>query len=229
MCCYNLVAIATSGDTVVDTLQLRERLKRDIRQYRETSRVRLHRAISWLARAEREGGDPDAQFVFLWIAFNAVYAKAFGADESAKSQLAAFFSRLVAIDSRKQLAGVLLGQFTGPIRTLISNKFVFEPFWRALREHDSSGRWEEQFHASSKVATRAVLEGNVALVLRVVFDRLYVLRNQLVHGGATWDSTINREQVKDGARVMATVIPAIVELLLDHPAEDFGEVYYPVV
>ena len=40
-------------------------------------RVRLHRAISWLERSEREGEDLDARFVFQWIALNAVYARDF--------------------------------------------------------------------------------------------------------------------------------------------------------
>ena len=40
----------------------------------EPYRVRLHRALSWLARAEKDEEDADARFIFLWIAFNAAYA-----------------------------------------------------------------------------------------------------------------------------------------------------------
>jgi len=208
---------------------LKTRLHELSERHAETSRTRLHRAISWIARAEQEPDDPDAQFILLWIAFNAAYAKDFGGDESARAQLSAFFSALLSIDTDKRLSSLLFVQFTGPIRTLIANKFVFEPFWRALRDHDSSGRWEEQFQASSKIATRAVLEGKADIVLGVVFDRLYVLRNQLVHGGATWNSSINRDQVKDGAKILFSVIPAMIELMLDHPEKEFGEILYPVV
>lgn len=197
--------------------------------HEEPSRVRIHRAISWLARAEQETDDPDARFVFLWIAFNAAYAKAFGVEESSRLQLATFFSRLVAVDAEKRLSGLMFSQFSGPLRTLIANKHVFEPFWRALRDHDSSGHWETQFHAGSRAATRAVLDGRIDVVLGVVFDRLYVLRNQLVHGGATWNSRANREQVRDGANIMSAVVPVVVELMLDHPEVDFGEILYPVV
>ncbi|HET8941669.1 MAG TPA: hypothetical protein VFN13_06765 [Rudaea sp.] len=195
----------------------------------ESSRVRIHRAISWLARAEREGADPDARFVFLWIAFNAAYAKAFGGEESQRAQLGAFFTRLASIDTDRQLAALMLKQFSGPVRTLIANKFVFEPFWKALRDHDATQQWERQFQASSTFATRAVLDGKTDLVLSVVFDRLYVLRNQLLHGGATWNSRANRTQVKGGANLMLAVIPVVIELMLDHPEVDFGEILYPVV
>ena len=36
-------------------------------------RTRLHRALSWLGRAEHEKDDDDARFLFLWVAFNAAY------------------------------------------------------------------------------------------------------------------------------------------------------------
>ena len=37
--------------------------------------LRIHRALSWIGRAEREADDDDAAFIFYWIAFNAVYAE----------------------------------------------------------------------------------------------------------------------------------------------------------
>jgi hypothetical protein len=56
-------------------------------RHAEPSRVRLHRAISWLKRAEQEAGDSDAQFIFLWIAFNAAYAKEFGFETTERDQI----------------------------------------------------------------------------------------------------------------------------------------------
>ena len=44
------------------------------RRGRETMGLRVYRAISWIGRAEACDGDDDARFIFLWIAFNAVYA-----------------------------------------------------------------------------------------------------------------------------------------------------------
>ena len=74
-----------------------------------------------------------------------------------------------------------------------------------------------------------MLEGRIDVVLGIVFDRLYVLRNQLVHGGANWNSRANRGQVKDGANIMSEVVPIVVELMLDHSELDFGDILYPVV
>jgi hypothetical protein len=195
----------------------------------EPTRIRVHRAISWLARADAEKDDPDAKFLFLWIAFNAAYAREFGQEQSERDQLKTYFASVLALDSRKQLHAVLFREFSGPIRTLIENKFVFEPFWRALREHDGTGRWEQQFTASRTAAMKALMGQQTDVVLSILFDRLYVLRNQLAHGGATWNSKTNRAQVRDSAHMLAAIVPVLVGLMLENPKADFGEIMYPVV
>jgi hypothetical protein len=50
-------------------------------------------------------------------------------------------------------------------------------------------------------------------VLSFVFDRLYVLRNQLVHGGSTWNSGINRTQVRDGTAILGFLMPVFADLM----------------
>ena len=62
-----------------------------------------------------------------------------------------------------------------------------------------------------------------------VFDRLYVLRNQLVHGGATWNSSVNRDQVRDGTRILAFLVPLFIDLMMDNPDIAWGDPCYPVV
>ncbi len=208
---------------------LKSQLKATHDRHEEPSRVRLHRAISWLARAEQESEDPDARFIFLWIAFNAAYAKQFGFEQTERDQLQEFINTVVKADSTGQLKQAVFQQFSGPIRVLIENKFVFEPFWRALRKHDSSESWKQAFVTSNDIAFKAVMGNQTQMVLSIVFDRLYVLRNQLVHGGATWNSQVNRAQVSDGARILGTLVPLIIGLMIDHPELNYGEILYPVV
>lgn len=208
---------------------LRAQFKSAFDRYPEPSRIRLHRALSWLARSEQEADDPDARFLFLWVAFNAAYAREFDEGASERTKLVEFLSHLIQLDREGSLRALVHQAFSGAIRTLLDNKFVFEPFWRALREHDSSGRWEEQFVGSKRAALKHHMEGNVATTLAIIFDRLYVLRNQLVHGGATWASKLNRQQVKDAAHLMGTLVPAVLGILVASPDEDFGDLLYPVV
>lgn len=219
--------MATTTPSEAARLKTKHRACHD--QHAEPSRVRLHRAISWLARAEAEPADDDARFIFQWIAFNAAYAREFGFETPERDWLRQFFTLACSADKDGKLGEALFKQFSGSIRTLIENKFVFEPFWRALREHDGGGRWETHFEHSRKVAMQSVLAGDCATVLGIVFDRLYVLRNQLVHGGATWNSKVNRAQVRDGAAILAVLVPILVEIMLEHPELDFGGILYPVV
>lgn len=208
-------------------LKARHRTVRDDQP--EGLRVRIHRAISWLARAEQETQDPDAAFIFHWIALNAAYAHEFGFEEHELTQMKRSIAVLIEQDGGQRLHAVLFRQFPGPIRTLIDNRFIFEPFWRALREHDGSGRWERQFSDSREIAMRAVLEKRADVLLQVVFDRLYTLRNQFMHGGTTWASSVNRTQLKDGVSILGTLVPVIIDLMVGMKDVDLGQETFPVL
>lgn len=208
---------------------LRARFREASEVFPEPYRVRLHRALSWLARAEKDEEDVDACFIFLWIAFNAAYAHEFGDEDNEREQLAAFFARLVEADADGRLHALLFERFSGPIRSLIDNKFVFQPFWRALRDHDSSGQWEERFAKAKQLAMLSVLHKDTVRLLCIVFDRLYVLRCSLVHGGSTWNSQLNRSQVNDGVQLLRTLLPVMLELMIEHPGLELGPIAFPVV
>lgn len=208
-------------------LKARHRVIRDAQP--EALRLRIHRALSWLARAERETTDHDARFIFLWIAFNAAYASEFGFEQREREQTHGFIAQLLRLDGGHRLHAALFDQFTGPIRTLIDNKFVFEPFWRALREHDGSGAWEASFAKAKRLALDAAMANDTATLLSIVLDRLYVLRNQLIHGGATWGGGTNRAQLRDGTAILGTLVPLVIELMLAGGDEDWGGAAFPVV
>ena len=213
----------------MDAARLKARLKDLLDVAPEDFRVRTHRAISWLARSEQAKADPDVRFLLLWIAFNAAYAREFGTEQSEREQVRQFFVRVLEADAEKRLHQLLFQRFSGPIRTLIENRFIFEPFWRALREHDSSDRWEQSFASAKRLATTAVVSGDTPTLIGVVMDRLYVLRNQLVHGGATYASKVNRQQVADGAAILGDIVPLVLTLMLDAHALDYGAIEYPVL
>ncbi len=210
-----------------EKLKNKHRLVRD--RQPEALRVRIHRAISWLQRAAQEDNDTDARFLFLWISLNAAYAREFGFELSERDQTRQFIQKVITRDQEGRLHDAVHRQFTGPIRTLVDNKFVFEPFWKAMREHDASGHWETQFAAGKKLATRAIIEKQTDVVLAIVLDRLYVLRNQIVHGGATWNSGANRTQLRDGAAILATIMPVIIDVMIDDDSDDFEAIAYPLV
>lgn len=195
----------------------------------EALAIRLHRAISWLARSEQAGDDYDTRFILLWIAFNAAYAGELE-QTSEYDKVSNFLKRVVAVDQQAHLHALLFQQFSGPIRTLLGNRHVYAPFWRGLQQRDASERWKASFEASNKAAFTCMLEGRTADLLNVVLGRLYVLRNQLVHGGATWNSALNRNQLKDGCAILGALVPAIVVIMMMGSSEFDGDaIAYPVL
>ena len=139
---------------------LKEHHRKIRERHPEALRLRIHRALSWLVRSEQENVDADVRFILQWIAMNAAYAREFGREEAERSRAKAFLETLVGLDATKQLHQALFQQFTGPIRTLIDNKFTFEPFWTAMRTHDASNRWEDGFASNKKAAFAAVMQGD---------------------------------------------------------------------
>ena len=89
--------------------------------------------------------------------------------------------------------------------------------------------WKESFARANKAAHVALGRLDTVTVLSIVLSRIYTLRNQLLHGGATWQSSVNREQLRDCAAFMAKLVPLVIEVMMDHPETLWGPGTYPVV
>ena len=136
---------------------------------------------------------------------------------------------MVRLDTERRIYNELWEGFAGPIRVLMQNRYVFNPFWQHHNGIAGYEDWEERFKASAGSFARTFAAQDTARTLSLVFDRLYVLRNQLVHGGATWNSAVNRNQVRDGAAILGFLMPVFVDVMMDNPHEDWGQPFYPVV
>ncbi len=182
---------------------------------------RMRRSLSWLARAEQEACDPDAAFIFYWIAFNAIYGEhRLEAYEGEQGIFEDYFTKIAPLDAASVVYNAIWMKFNGPIKALLNNQYVFKPFWTA------AANWKRRFDESRSEIERELLSRNTKAILVRMFDRLYVLRNQLLHGGATWQGPVNRDQVEDGAAIMAFLVPHFINLMLDNPDVDWGQPHY---
>jgi hypothetical protein len=192
--------------------------------------LRVHRSLSWLGRAEAATDDHDVRFVLLWVGFNAAYAGELGEELSGeRGVIETYFDALVQLDGGRRIYDAVWFRFPHEIRLLLANKYVFSPFWKHNNGVEGYGDWEERLSRSGRVVATAIAQQDTSKILQVVFDRLYVLRNQLIHGGATWNSAVNRNQVRDGAAVLGTLLPLFVDIMMDNPSRDWGRPFYPVV
>ena len=209
---------------------------------------RLRRSISWLERANAEGG-VDAKCVFLWIAFNAAYAVDRNTDFSRTAEQGnerqsrrRYFAKVVPLDAER-IYGRLANDLNGPILELIGNEYVYHDFWTSLGDEPFDWtKWpgrdrfdqdldevDRRLHRyRNKRRTSKPPIHDAKRVLAVLFDRLYVLRNQLMHGCATYQGHLNRQQVRGGALILSSLVPVFLDIMADNPHEDWGAVSFPV-
>jgi hypothetical protein len=211
-----------------EALKARHRQVRD--RQPEAIAIRIHRALSWMEAAGRQEQD-DVRFLLLWIAFNSVYAQEFDPNVSfgEKGRFKQFLGRLVQLDRDDSLFDLVWKNYAEKFHLLINNPYVSRPFWDFQRGVIQEEEWKLRFEQSCAAAERALVEKDTAVFLKILFDRIYMLRNQLMHGGATLGSTLNREQVRDSGQILEQLVPAIIHIVMEHPTKPWGEPCFPPV
>ena len=211
------------------SLKHRHRTERDA--FHINLSLRVHRSLSWLDHAEKAVPDKDGQYISLWIAFNAAYACEFDMnnDTPEQSVFGRFIERLCELDKQGLLDEIVWNEFPRSIRVLLDNKYVFRPFWEYSEGKITEQEWKDKFTSAKRATTKALGKKNTATVLNNVFARLYTLRNQILHGGATWNSSVNREQLRDGVAILEKIVPSIISIMMDNPNTLWGDPCYPVV
>lgn len=208
--------------------ELKQRHRNEREDFHENLSLRVHRALSWLQRAE-ESEDADAQFIFLWIAFNAAYATDISKGSPERDTFLQFLKKLDALDDTRLLESITWNEFSGSIRVLLNNRYVFPAFWDYQKGYLAEQPWQEQFASANRAAQAALGGRDTVTVLSIVLSRIYTLRNQIVHGGATWNSSVNRGQVRDCVAFLSKLVPAIVSIMMDHPETLWGDASFPVI
>ena len=213
-----------------EELKSRHRSIRSEDDYPQNLSLRVHRALSWLSPAEQED-NLDMKFILYWISFNAAYAKSIPQHESAseRDRMQAFFKRLVDLDTDSHIYKAIWSDFSGPIRLLLDNKFVFEPYWRYKNGEVSVGDWKTWFATSQHIVKKALAKQDSVQNLTSLFPRIYTLRNQIIHGGATWQSRVNRDQVRDCTAILKTLVPIFIKIMMEDKIGDWDQPAYPVV
>ncbi|WP_424408277.1 hypothetical protein [Pasteurella sp. PK-2025] len=65
------------------------------------------------------------------------------------------------------------------------------------------------------------------VILVIVFDLLYTLRNQILHDDTTLNSSANRSHLTDACKILSTVIPIILQVMMNNPKAIWGKGFYP--
>ncbi|HII4358726.1 TPA: hypothetical protein ACY4QG_000174 [Vibrio parahaemolyticus] len=210
--------------------ELKQRQRNERSDYSPNLGIRVHRALSWLNKAE-QCTDDDSKFTFLWIAFNSAYAQEFEQKlvYGEKGLYQEFLDKLVSVDATNKLHNIVWSEFAGTIRLILENEFILQSYWDFQSERISEQDWKNHRSKAKTAASKALGQCNTAVVLSILFSRLYTLRNQIIHGGATFNSSANRKQLRDCTSILEMLIPNIIELMMDNKSVLWGAPVYPLI
>lgn len=195
------------------------------RSYRATSWIRRGEALQAAEANKRAHSelDLDLQFVCYWIAFNALYGQAKHKRQAEPSavekgqtrlpgpdewlQIHDFLDKIIALDAAKSVRQLLTGVKDEALR-LIDLEFLYR------------GYWDEQYHdvdlkvgGEKKAAERSWIQGTPETRIKHIFDRIYVLRNQVLHGAAKYESSSNRDSVIPAVAVLSKLVPVFRDIV----------------
>ncbi|SBT15084.1 HEPN domain-containing protein [Vibrio celticus] len=209
---------------------LKDRQRRERNSFPQALSLRVHRALSWLKKAEMSE-DNDSKFIFLWIAFNAAYAQDFTykVEYGERGIYQEFLSKIVKLDKKEQLSEIVWSEYTSSIRLILNNEYILQSFWKHQSGSISQEEWQKERATAKAASNKALSDNDTATILSIIFSRLYTLRNQLMHGGATYDSSANRDQIRDCTVLLNSLVPVIIGIMMDGKNEIWGDAFYPLV
>jgi hypothetical protein len=179
--------------------------------------IRVHRSLSWFERAQEldRREQPDGRLLYGWIALSSLYGtwcpESGHAVRDGESRQA-FLDMLLEIDQGCRLAEQL-ELLREDVLWVLENKFLDPRFWQ---DPEHPGNVRAQYHRG----VRVYYEKNWHLLLDYTFERIAVLRGQIVHGAATRGSRLNRESLSRCTKVLEALLPVILQLVIEHRADD---------
>ncbi len=199
----------------------------------EDLRIRIHRACKALKQAERiERGSEaksavDAALVFRWVALNSLYGRwdeSTGTPMKDRIALDKFTTQACRVDKEGRIAASL-ESLTGEAKELLESPFLISRFWR-------DGEWDNVRPNRGLAAKfrNEVMEDRASAAVHRLLIAVYFLRCQIVHGGATLGSGMNRVTVEPAAKVIKLLSSQLVAVVAAHGLEmEWGELCYPPV
>ena len=148
---------------------------------------------------------------------------------SEQATFRSLLKKLLELDGKGRFEQLVWAEFSGSIRLLLDNPFVFYDFWSHQKGEITEVEWKKRFSEATAAVKAALSRRDTEMILSVVLSRIYTLRNQLMHGGATWNGSVNRDQMRDCVNLMGKLAPLTIEVMLDNPKTLWGDACFPVV
>lgn len=190
--------------------------------------IRFHRACSWLQRVEEIRSDElalDHVLLSFWTAFNALYGQWDGERQEPISDVECwqhFLDRMLTLDQRNLIQEQLL-EHKKLVLTLFDDEYLSRFFWQ-----EPTDKRAKRVRRTRLDAQGWYVEQNWTLVLDRLFERIYLLRCQLVHGASTYSSSYNRVAIRRCSQILEHLLRTFLRVWAEWGAdEDWGIMCYP--
>jgi hypothetical protein len=186
---------------------------------------RMHRAISWLYACEENIND-DLAFLSAWIGFNSCYSvPPKSAGEKEYDRISDFLADIIRMDRSNLITSYVFEEQVGLIDSLMNNQYLFRNFWISI--HSQEEGWEQEYNSINAQIQKHRDVKNTLDHCNDILKRVYVLRNQLIHGAATYESSMNRDQMEICMIFMRGFLLRIINVMIANPRKDWGQINYP--
>jgi hypothetical protein len=202
---------------------------------------RVQRASSWLAKARRMVADPEAKFIFAWIALNALCGirqdvletdwwkneKTFVPQLNKKQngdrdpgELEWFLWRVCGLDVGGRMVRSVIEDHWHDVETVLMSHYVMSFYWNG--SWPTEGDLDKCMRVGMKIVKAAIGlssdKEKIHQALReIVIGRLRTLRNQLIHGCATDTHSKRRaageSELEAGSRLLEEFVWAFLILM----------------
>lgn len=167
--------------------------------------LRSYRARSWL-RAASEPNSDDARFIFLWIAFNSLYGQRRAHDWL---DVDTFLGKVLRDDTERVRKD--LQDLHDEGISLLGLEFLYYQYWGwgftdLVGETITKHIIEAELNWDAKAPEKS---------LAPIFERLYVLRNQVFHGSAKFKSSKNRDSLRPAIQLLGRLVKTFCDIVAD--------------
>lgn len=170
---------------------------------------RLQRAESWIERAQaiEDWEDYHGQFIFYWIAWNALYGRE-RADRRFDDADMRWFLGLVCDWDQPAICNALSPPLKRKADNLIKDKFLCEVYW----EQGTTRHTERAVDRDYEDAQKRWGDGKTSEYLGLLFRRLRVLRNQIFHGCSTDRRSLNKPSLVPAVELLGALVPTFLDV-----------------
>ncbi len=206
---------------------VKDQLKDDERG--QNLRIRMHRCFSWMKSAQQhqQAQDYDSVLLANWIAFNGLYGQWDAINREPKPDIKCwkdFIDQIIAIDDEGSFNTLVENQ-RELILDILDNEYINKYFWEDPTE--AKAFQSKKDHRSAATWYR---DKKYDIILKRALGRVYVLRCQMMHGGATHGSKLNRDSIALCADLIQNLLPVIITIITRNGKDqNWGAICYPPI